>query len=98
MLHKEEEGARSTIKGLGWVMLKSSSNNDTNYSFATKAVSAMHPAGQSIVAFRPNKARSNEDDETYKGSLLNYDEFSIFATDKCTPLVREITFEVRPLS
>ena len=28
-------------------------------------------------------------------SLLNYDEFSIFATDKCTPLVREITFEVR---
>ena len=26
-------------------------------------------------------------------SLLNYDEFSIFATDKCTPLVREITFE-----
>lgn len=57
------------------------------------AVSAMHPAGQSIVAFRPNKARSNEDDETFKGSLLNYDEFSIFATDKCTPLVREITFE-----
>ena len=78
------------------LLIKSLRVKDT---FSSKAVSAMHPAmhpaGQSIVAFRPNKARSNEDDETYKGSLLNYDEFSIFATDKCTPLVREITFEVR---
>ncbi len=33
------------------------------------AVEQMHPKGQSIVAFRPNKARSNEDDETFKGDL-----------------------------
>lgn len=53
----------------------------------------MHPPKQSIVAFRPNKARSNEDDETFTGNLNSYDEISIWATDKCTPLVREITFE-----
>lgn len=53
----------------------------------------MHPPGQSIVAFRPNKARSNEDDETYTGNYRSYDELNIWASDKCTPLVREITFE-----
>eukprot|EP00096_Caligus_rogercresseyi_P002960 TRINITY_DN1538_c0_g1_i1.p1 TRINITY_DN1538_c0_g1~~TRINITY_DN1538_c0_g1_i1.p1 ORF type:complete len:407 (+),score=107.18 TRINITY_DN1538_c0_g1_i1:269-1489(+) len=53
----------------------------------------MHPADQSIIAFRPNKAHSNENDESFKGSLANYDEFSIWAVDKCTPLVRSITFE-----
>jgi len=53
----------------------------------------MHPPGQNIIAFRPNKARSNEDDETFTGNYNNYDELNIWASDKCTPLVREITFE-----
>lgn len=53
----------------------------------------MHPPGQSIIAFRPNKARSNEDDETFTGNYNSYDELNIWASDKCTPLVREITFE-----
>jgi len=53
----------------------------------------MHPPGRSIVAFRPNKARSNEDDETFTGQLKNYDSLSKWAAEKCTPLVREITFE-----
>lgn len=49
--------------------------------------------GQSIVVFRPAKARSVEDDEAFSGDLKSYDEFSIWCTDKCVPLVREITFE-----
>ena len=53
----------------------------------------MHPPSQSIVAFRPNKARSNEDDETFTRNLRDYDEFSAWAAQKCMPLVREITFE-----
>jgi len=53
----------------------------------------MHPPNQPIVAFRPNKARSNEDDETFTGNLKSMDEVSVWASDKCTPLVREITFE-----
>jgi len=53
----------------------------------------MHPPGQSIIAFRPNKARSNDDDETFTGNMKSYDELSAWASDKCTPLVREITFE-----
>jgi len=32
----------------------------------------MHPPQQPIVAFRPNKARSNEDDETFTGNLLRF--------------------------
>lgn len=57
------------------------------------ASKTMHPPQQSIVAFRPNKARSNEDDETFTGNLRSHDELSTWAADKCTPLVREITFE-----
>ncbi|XP_015590504.1 endoplasmic reticulum resident protein 44 isoform X2 [Cephus cinctus] len=54
---------------------------------------AMHPPGQPIVVFRSDKALSNDEDETYKGSLQNFDELNIWAQEKCVPLVREITFE-----
>ena len=53
----------------------------------------MHPPGQSIVVFRPDKATSNEHDETFMGDLRSYDELNIWASEKCVPLVREITFE-----
>lgn len=32
-------------------------------------------------------------DEVYLGALLSYDELSAWTTNKCIPLVREITFE-----
>lgn len=38
-------------------------------------------------------AKSHENDETYSGSLSNFDELNIWVTEKCVPLVREITFE-----
>ena len=53
----------------------------------------MHPPGHPIVVFRPDVALSNERDETFNGSLLSYDETNIWMTEKCVPLVREITFE-----
>lgn len=56
-------------------------------------VRQMHPPGQPIVVFRPDVALSNERDETFNGSLLSYDETNIWMTEKCVPLVREITFE-----
>jgi len=56
-------------------------------------VDKMHPPGHDIVAFRTNKARSNEDDEAFTGNLDVYDELSAWTVDKCSPLVREITFE-----
>lgn len=43
--------------------------------------------------FRPDVALSHENDETYKGSLSNYDELNIWVQEKCVPFVREITFE-----
>lgn len=53
----------------------------------------MHPPGQPIIVFRPNKDRSNDLDETYPGSLTNFDELHVWISEKCVPLVREITFE-----
>ncbi|XP_075220570.1 endoplasmic reticulum protein 44 isoform X2 [Lycorma delicatula] len=56
-------------------------------------VAQMHPPGQPIIVFRPDVALSNERDETFNGSLLSYDEMNVWMTEKCVPLVREITFE-----
>jgi len=56
-------------------------------------VRQMHPKDSSIVAFRPPKATSSEDDESYRGNLFSYDDLHAWAADKCTPMVREITFE-----
>lgn len=53
----------------------------------------MHPPGEPVIVFRPDKALSNDEDETYKGNLVNFDELNIWAQGKCVPLVREITFE-----
>merc|ERR1712055_1112241 len=53
----------------------------------------MRPPGQNIVAFRPNKARDTERDQTFTGSLADFDQFNTWAVEKCSPMVREITFE-----
>lgn len=53
----------------------------------------MHPPGQPIIVFRPDRDRSNDHDETYPGSLNSFDELHIWISEKCVPLVREITFE-----
>ncbi|XP_066245000.1 endoplasmic reticulum resident protein 44 [Euwallacea similis] len=53
----------------------------------------MHPPGSPIIVFRPDKDRSTDTDETYPGSLANFDELHVWAQDKCVPLIREITFE-----
>ncbi|XP_050591525.1 endoplasmic reticulum resident protein 44 isoform X2 [Bombus affinis] len=57
------------------------------------ASKAMHPPGEPIIVFRSDKALSNDEDETYHGSLSNFDELNVWAQEKCVPLVREITFE-----
>ena len=54
-------------------------------------VRSIHPPGESIVAF---KASITKEDEAFAGSLASYDELSIWATERCIPLVREITFQV----
>lgn len=53
----------------------------------------MHPPGQPIVVFRADRKTSTEPDETFKGSLTNFDELYAWVQEKCIPLVREITFE-----
>lgn len=58
-----------------------------------QASAVMRPGNTSIITYRSSKAKTSEDDETFKGNLQSYDEISIWSTDKCTPLVRDITFE-----
>nr|XP_034840394.1 endoplasmic reticulum resident protein 44-like [Maniola hyperantus] len=53
----------------------------------------MHRPGQPIVVLRTDKKTSVEPDETFHGSLLNFEELYTWVQQKCIPLVREITFE-----
>lgn len=53
----------------------------------------MHPPGESIIEFRPDRASPKSEHHTFKGNPSDYDSLNIWATDNCLPLVREITFE-----
>jgi endoplasmic reticulum resident protein 44 len=53
----------------------------------------MHPQDTDIVAFRPDRSKSVELDETYKGNVESFDELLVWVQSLCVPLVREITFE-----
>ncbi|KAK4305747.1 hypothetical protein Pmani_022372 [Petrolisthes manimaculis] len=55
-----------------------------------ETVRSMHPPGESIIAF---KASITKEDEAFTGNANQYDEVSIWATERCIPLVREITFK-----
>ena len=50
----------------------------------------MHPPGQNIIAF---KSTVLKEDEVYRGPISNMEELTIWATHRCIPLVREITFQ-----
>lgn len=56
-------------------------------------VEKLHPPSHDIVAFRPAKERTNEEDEAFTGDLRNYETFLAWVQEKCNPVVREITFE-----
>ncbi|XP_067123841.1 endoplasmic reticulum resident protein 44 [Centruroides vittatus] len=45
------------------------------------------------IIFKQSRTKLGEKDEIYPGVLLSYDELSAWATNRCIPLVREITFE-----
>ncbi|KAB7503072.1 Endoplasmic reticulum resident protein 44 [Armadillidium nasatum] len=55
-----------------------------------EVIRPMHPPGESIIAF---KSSVTLEEEIFKLNLNNYDELSIWATERCIPLVREITFQ-----
>ncbi|GFY45022.1 endoplasmic reticulum resident protein 44 [Trichonephila inaurata madagascariensis] len=55
--------------------------------------SSLHPEQKAKIIFNPTKSKVGVNDEEYVGALLSYDELSAWTTNRCIPLVREITFE-----
>ena len=45
------------------------------------------------IIFRPSKSRDSPGDQDYHGDIADYDTLHTWAAEKCSPLVREITFE-----
>lgn len=62
------------------------------YFACSDASKQMRPPDQPVVVFRPDRERSNEADETFNGNLSMYDEVNIWMSERCVPIVREITF------
>ncbi|CAL1296796.1 unnamed protein product, partial [Larinioides sclopetarius] len=55
--------------------------------------SSLLPGQKAKVIFNPSKSKVGINDEEYIGELLSYDELSAWTTNRCIPIVREITFE-----
>ncbi|KFM62196.1 Endoplasmic reticulum resident protein 44, partial [Stegodyphus mimosarum] len=53
----------------------------------------LRPDQKAKILFNPSKSKIGVNDEEYLGALLSYDELSAWTTNRCIPLVREITFE-----
>ncbi|KAG8179097.1 hypothetical protein JTE90_005453 [Oedothorax gibbosus] len=53
----------------------------------------LKPEQKAEIAFSPSKSKIEPGIERYMGELLSYDELSAWTTNRCIPLVREITFE-----
>lgn len=52
------------------------------------------PEGQKeLITFKPARVKFGVKDEAYTGNVVSFDELKSWVTDKCIPLVREITFE-----
>lgn len=68
---------------------------DCNFYWVTgePSISHLQAGKQNFIIFKPSRVRPGEQDIIYPGTLQSYDEFSTWSTDKCIPLVREITFE-----
>lgn len=69
--------------------------DDCNFYWVTGEPGSRHLSeNQSMrVRFKSGRSRPGDGDLDYPGILTSYDELSSWATDKCIPLVREITFE-----
>lgn len=69
--------------------------DDCNFYWVSGDVAAMHlrDGMTSQIMFKPTRTKPGEKDLVYPGVMTSYDELSSWSTDKCIPLVREITFE-----
>jgi endoplasmic reticulum resident protein 44 len=69
--------------------------DDCHFYWVTGDPSVSHlNSGKSVdVVFKPSRTKPNINDLSFPGIMQSYDELSTWATDKCIPLVREITFE-----
>lgn len=59
----------------------------------TMVDSHLPPESKCKIEFNPAKSKIGVNGEEYQGALLSYDELSAWMTNRCIPLVREITFE-----
>lgn len=69
--------------------------DDCKFYWVTGAVSDsyLHNGKELSIRFKPPRSKSSVDNLEFPSELKSYDELSTWATDKCIPLVREITFE-----
>ncbi|KAF7489946.1 Endoplasmic reticulum resident protein 44 [Sarcoptes scabiei] len=69
--------------------------DDCKFYWVTGGPTGQHLSPNKILSikFKPPRSRPSINDLEFPTDLRSYDELTTWATDKCIPLVREITFE-----
>jgi len=68
--------------------------DDCNFYWVTGEPTVVHlQHTDSKITFKGPRSKPADNDLVYPGNLTSYEELSTWVTDKCIPLVREITFE-----
>lgn len=83
-------GTKDTKEYQHFENLAKALKDDCNFYAGFGEVSQKERLSGDNVIFRPT---GGDPDMVYLGSLVNYDLLKAWATDKCVPLVREITFQ-----
>ena len=72
--------------------LSSLLKEDCSFHFGIGDTFISKEAGSSVI-FKPSKSRDAEALQAFTGNIQDYSTFHTWAVEKCSPLVREITFE-----
>ncbi|KAM7283698.1 endoplasmic reticulum resident protein 44 [Ixodes scapularis] len=67
--------------------------DDCNFYFVPRPVLDGNITHPETIHFKPSRTKFGDNHETFSNTLATFDELKKWASEKCVPLVREITFE-----
>ncbi|CAN8000867.1 unnamed protein product, partial [Ixodes pacificus] len=67
--------------------------DDCNFYFVPRPVLDGNITHAETIHFKPSRTKFGDNHETFSNTVATFDELKKWASEKCVPLVREITFE-----
>lgn len=67
--------------------------DDCNFYFVPRPILDGNVTQPEAIHFKPSRTKFGDNHETFSNTVATFEELKKWASDKCVPLVREITFE-----